>query len=104
MSGGGPTGATVLARCRPIPNTSPPGPPRPGAPPHVWASLITTNDPSTPQHLHLLRPMEQLASTCIRLANDLQSYTKELNEGKINALVILSQSMRLQGYSMQEAY
>lgn len=75
-----------------------------GGPPHVWASLITTNDPTTPQHLDLLRPMEQLASTCIRLANDLQSYTKELNEGKINALVILSQSMRLQGYSMQEAY
>ena len=34
--------------------------------------------------------MEEIASTCIRLANDLQSYQKEVDEGKINALVILS--------------
>ena len=75
-----------------------------GGPPHVWASLITTNDPSTPQHLDHLRPMERMASTCIRLANDLQSYAKELREGKINALVILSQALRQQGYSVEEAY
>lgn len=50
-------------------------------PPHVWASLITTNDPSTPRHLEQLRAMEQIASTCISLANDLQSYEKEVAEG-----------------------
>ncbi len=75
-----------------------------GGPPHVWASLITTNDPSTPLYLDHLRPMERIASTCIRLANDLQSYTKELSEGKINALVILSQAIQSQGYSTQQAY
>lgn len=75
-----------------------------GGPPHVWASLITTNDPSTPRHLEHLRPMERITSTCIRLANDLQSYAKELNEGKINALVILSQGLQQQGYSTQDAY
>jgi hypothetical protein len=48
--------------------------------------------------------MEQLASTCIRLANDLQSYQKEVNEGKINALVILSKALRLQGVPEHEAY
>ena len=61
-----------------------------GGPPHIWAALITADDPSTPAHLDHLRQMEEIASTCIRLANDLQSYQKEIDEGKINALVILS--------------
>ena len=75
-----------------------------GGPPHVWAALITTNDPSTPQHLDHLRPMEQIASTCIRLANDLQSYSKELKEGKINALLLLSRTYQRQGLPVDEAY
>ena len=48
--------------------------------------------------------MEKLASTCIRLANDLQSYQKEVDEGKINALVILSRELRAQGVPQQTAY
>jgi hypothetical protein len=48
--------------------------------------------------------MEELASTCIRLANDLQSYQKEIDEGKINALVILSRELRAQGVSQEDAY
>src|SRR5437868_5011515 len=75
-----------------------------GGPPHIWAALITSDDPSTPKHLDHLRAMEQLASTCIRLANDLQSYQKEVDEGKINALVILSRELRAQGVSQDEAY
>jgi hypothetical protein len=75
-----------------------------GGPPHVWAALITTNDPSTPQHLDHLRPMEQIASTCIRLANDLQSYAKELKEGKINALLLLSRTYQRLGLPVDEAY
>jgi len=75
-----------------------------GGPPHIWAALITTDDASTPKHLDHLRAMEQLASTCIRLANDLQSYQKEVNEGKINALVILSKALRVQGMTEQEVY
>jgi Terpene synthase family 2, C-terminal metal binding len=75
-----------------------------GGPPHIWAALITSDDPSTPAHLDHLRAMEQLASTCIRLANDLQSYQKEVDEGKINALVILSRELRAQGVPEAEAY
>jgi hypothetical protein len=75
-----------------------------GGPPHMWAALITTGDESTPKHLDHLGAMEQLASTCIRLANDLQSYQKEVTEGKINALVILSRELREQGASEPEAY
>jgi len=75
-----------------------------GGPPHIWAALITSGDRSTPAHLDHLRAMEQLASTCIRLANDLQSYQKEVDEGKINALVILSRELRAQGMSEQVAY
>src|SRR5204863_9234262 len=75
-----------------------------GGPPHIWAALITTGDPSTPAHLDHLRAMEEIASTCIRLANDLQSYQKEIDEGKINALVILSRELRAQGMSQERAY
>jgi hypothetical protein len=75
-----------------------------GGPPHIWSALITTDDASTPKHLDHLRAMEQLASTCIRLANDLQSYQKEIKEGKINALVILSRELRARGVGEQEAY
>jgi hypothetical protein len=75
-----------------------------GGPPHIWAALITTDDPSTPAHLDHLRAMEEIASTCIRLANDLQSYQKEVDEGKINALVILSRELRRQGVAQDEAY
>src|SRR5207245_11003317 len=75
-----------------------------GGPPHMWAALITTGDESTPKHLDHLGAMEQLASTCIRLANDLQSYQKEVTEGKINALVILSRELREKGVSEKDAY
>ena len=74
-----------------------------GGPPHMWAALITTDDASTPAHMEHLRAMEQLASTCIRLANDLQSYAKEVAEGQINALVILSRALRDQGVSEEDA-
>lgn len=75
-----------------------------GGPPHIWAALITSDDPTTPRYLDHLRAMEQLASTCIRLANDLQSYQKEVEEGKINALVILSRELRARGVSKDDAY
>lgn len=74
-----------------------------GGPPHVWAALITTGDASTPRHLDHLREMLTIACTCIRLANDLQSYPKEVSEGKINALVILSQAFQEAGLSSDEA-
>ena len=75
-----------------------------GGPPHIWAALITSDDASTPKHLDHLRGMEELASTGIRLANDLQSYQKEIQEGKINALVILSRALRARGASQTAAY
>ena len=75
-----------------------------GGPPHVWAALITTDDASTPRHLEHLRAMERLACTGIRLANDLQSFHKELAEGKINALVLLTQRFLAEGLPMAEAH
>lgn len=71
---------------------------------HVWATLITIDDPSTPHHLEHLLLMGRLACTCIRLANDLQSSHKELAEGKINALVLLSQGFLREGMPLDEAY
>jgi hypothetical protein len=75
-----------------------------GGPPHVWASLITIDDPSTSQKLAQLRAMERAACICIRLANDLQSFDKEVREGKINALVLLSQQAVQDGCSLAEAH
>src|SRR5438309_1212763 len=65
--------------------------------------MITADDPSTPDHLDHLRAMEQLASTCIRLANDLQTYRKEIVEGNINALVIVSHELMAGGMSADAA-
>ncbi|MBI4317386.1 MAG: hypothetical protein HY675_02760 [Chloroflexi bacterium] len=64
-----------------------------GGPPHVWAALVTNDDPSTSRHVEHLRSMERIASTCVRLANDLKSCDKEVSEGKINSLVILSHAL-----------
>jgi hypothetical protein len=70
-----------------------------GGPPHVWAAIITTDDSSTPDHLEHLRSMERVASICVRLANDLQSHAKEITEGNVNGLVILSQALQQHGLS-----
>lgn len=75
-----------------------------GGPPHVWAALITADDPSTPEQLDHLRSMERIACTCIRLANDLQSHSKEMEEGKINGLVILGRALQEAGVSPEEAH
>ncbi len=75
-----------------------------GGPPHVWSALIALGDPSTPAHVPWLQSMERLACTCIRLANDLRSYQKEVQEGKINAPVILTQQLLQTGLSPDEAY
>jgi hypothetical protein len=74
-----------------------------GGPPHVWAALITTDDLSIPQHLDHLHEMERVASTCIRLANDLRSHAKEVAEGKINSLVLLESSLREDGLPPNQA-
>ncbi|HLZ31517.1 MAG TPA: terpene synthase family protein [Chloroflexota bacterium] len=75
-----------------------------GGPPHMWAAVITADDASAPAHVEHLRAMEQLASTSIRLANDLQSFEKEVAEGQINALVILSRALEEQGMSAPAAF
>lgn len=75
-----------------------------GGPPHMWAAMITADDASTPAHVDHLQVMEQLASTSIRLANDLQSFEKEVAEGQINSLVILSRLLQAQGLPAQDAF
>jgi len=74
------------------------------AQPHSWATVTTIGDASAADHLEHLAAMAETASVCIRLANDLQTYPKEQAEGKINALVLLSQSLQAQGLSEAEAY
>jgi hypothetical protein len=75
-----------------------------GGPPHVWATLIAINDPSTLQHLPRLQQMEYQASLCIRLANDLQSHAKELKEGKINSIIIRQHELIASGVDAESAW
>jgi Terpene synthase family 2, C-terminal metal binding len=74
-----------------------------GGPPHVWTTLIAIDDPSTLEHLPRLQQMEYEASLCIRLANDLQSYAKELNEGKINSIIIRQRELIASGVDAEIA-
>lgn len=74
-----------------------------GGPPHIWAAVITTDDPSTPGALPHLREMEQISATCIRLANDLRSCEKEDAEENINALVLLTQQGLTRNLTVQQA-
>ncbi|MFL5801105.1 MAG: terpene synthase family protein [Roseiflexaceae bacterium] len=74
-----------------------------GGPPHVWATLIAIDDPSTLEHLPRLRQMEYEASLCIRLANDLQSHAKELKEGKINSIIIRQRELIAGGTDAESA-
>ncbi|HEU0169311.1 MAG TPA: terpene synthase family protein [Chloroflexota bacterium] len=74
-----------------------------GGPPHMWSAIIATGDLSAVDHIEELRQMERLSSTCIRLANDLQSYAKEITEEKINALILISRELQDQGIPEKEA-
>jgi hypothetical protein len=74
-----------------------------GGPPYVWSAIITTGDASVPWHLRHLREMERVASTCVRLANDLQSFTKEIAEEKPNSLLIVRQAMIRRGLAPEDA-
>jgi hypothetical protein len=62
-----------------------------GGPPHFSTTLIALDDASVLNRLQALKELEHTASICLRLANDLASYAKEIAEGKINALVIQQQ-------------
>jgi hypothetical protein len=63
-----------------------------GGPPHMWAAILTTNDSTAIQQRDYLAWMVEQSSAIIRLANDLQTYERELREGKLNSLQILCQS------------
>lgn len=75
-----------------------------GYQPLVWTALLALNDASTPVHLAYLQAMEETGAICLRLANDLRTYTKEVAEGKFNALWLLDQEWRQQGLSPVAAY
>jgi hypothetical protein len=74
-----------------------------GYPPNVWTTLIALGDPSVLQHLARFKEMERTTSVCVRLANDLKSYAKELDEGKINAVVIRQYEAMARGLSAPQA-
>lgn len=68
-----------------------------------WTFLIADGDPAALLDLTALGAMAATAGVCLRLANDLRSHERELGEGKINAVVILSQAALGQGANSVEA-
>jgi len=74
-----------------------------GGPPHVWTALIAISDPTTLNHYSIIKELGLAASTCIRLANDLRSYDKEIIEFKINSVIILQRQAMARGHNEEEA-
>jgi hypothetical protein len=74
-----------------------------GGPPHIWSAIITTDDSTVLRQMKLFGEIERTASTCVRLANDLQSEVKEADEAKPNSLTILSQQLVRRGVEPSEA-
>lgn len=70
-----------------------------GGPPHIWTALIALGDRSILDNYNRVRELGLSASTCIRLANDLRSYEKEIREAKINSVVILQREALIQGHN-----
>ena len=75
-----------------------------GGPPHIWAAILTTGDASVTAQIPLFSDIERSASTCVRLANDLQSASKEAEEAKPNSLVILGHALSQRGFEPIEAW
>jgi hypothetical protein len=61
-----------------------------GGPPFNWAAVIAAGDPSSERNVPRLWQLDRLASSSIRLANDLQSREKERLEGSVNAVSLLA--------------
>lgn len=74
-----------------------------GGPPVIWTALIAINDESVLEHLVRLKKMEQVASLCLRLANDLRSHSKEIDEDNINSIVLRQLDAIALGYSPEMA-
>lgn len=74
-----------------------------GVPTYIWSMLIVINDDSIASNIAYLQQMEKLSSTCIRLANDIESAEREKKEGKINTLTILSLELEKGGMSKESA-
>jgi hypothetical protein len=74
-----------------------------GGPPHIWPSVISMDDASALDFLPQIQRMERTASSCVRLANDLRSETKETIEGKVNSLRILAHQLGQVGWAPDPA-
>lgn len=59
-----------------------------GTPAYVWSMLMLINDDTIFDHVRYLHHMELLASRCIRIANEIESYEREIKENKINATLL----------------
>ena len=70
---------------------------------YVSTMLIAVEDDSVLCHLAALEDMAGIAARCIRLANDLQTHRREMLEGKVNSLVILSHQFQRRGMPVLEA-
>ncbi|MFY0521658.1 terpene synthase family protein [Archangium gephyra] len=68
-----------------------------GVIPVCLCMISAIDDPSIRSHLPRLLEMAHQVAICVRLANDLRTYEKELAQGKLNALGIVQQVLLKDG-------
>lgn len=74
-----------------------------GAHASAWTSIITLGDASAAEHIDSLHDIVSASAVVVRLANDLRSHEKEVLEGNVNSIVILSDRLVRGGQSPAEA-
>jgi hypothetical protein len=68
-----------------------------GVIPVCLCMISAIDDPSVRSHLPRLLEMARQVAICVRLANDLRTYEKEIAQGKLNALGIVQQALLKEG-------
>jgi hypothetical protein len=74
-----------------------------GVPPVLSGVLIAIDDTSVTRHVAHIVGHIRRAAICIRLANDLRSYRKELAEGNVNSVVLHTAANIQRGQSPDDA-
>ncbi|WP_030949296.1 terpene synthase family protein [Streptomyces sp. NRRL S-646] len=74
-----------------------------GVIPCLWTMLIGTGDASALRHIDHLTVHMRHAAVCVRLANDMRSYRKELSEKNINSMTILAKDEERTGQTRATA-
>ena len=71
---------------------------------YAVTAMVSLDDRSVLDRLAAMHQLEVEAATCVRLANDLGTHAKEVDEGKVNSLIIHHAAVRSEGVSDAAAW